>query len=127
MDSKYITCILSVFEKNRFFYNFLFFYFADVPAWLKGLRLHKYAYLFQQLTYDQMLDMGDDWLEAQNVTKGARNKIILSIKKLRERQATLRALEKVIIYSSVLVYSSCAVIFTVRQCLHPSVTQTAIS
>ena len=42
-----------------------------------------------------MLDISEEWLESQNVTKGARNKIILSIKKLRERQETLRAIEKV--------------------------------
>lgn len=34
-------------------------------------------------------------LSPQNVTKGARHKIALSIQKLRERQSVLKALEKV--------------------------------
>jgi len=37
----------------------------------------------------------DVFLFIQNVTKGARNKIILSIVKLRERQERLRIMEKV--------------------------------
>lgn len=64
----------------------------DVPAWLKSLRLHKYAHLFAHMTYEEMLDLTEDRLE--NVTKGARHKIILSIQKLKERQRTLMQLEK---------------------------------
>ncbi|XP_070578983.1 protein Smaug homolog 1-like [Ptychodera flava] len=66
----------------------------DVPAWLKSLRLHKYSALFQQMTYEEMMTLTEEKLEARNVTKGARNKIILSIRKLTERQQTLRDLEK---------------------------------
>lgn len=66
----------------------------DVPSWLKSLRLHKYAYLFAPLTYEEMLSLSEEQLETQNVTKGARHKIILSIQKLKERQEELRALEK---------------------------------
>ncbi|XP_077997423.1 protein Smaug homolog 1-like [Glandiceps talaboti] len=66
----------------------------DVPAWLKSLRLHKYSALFQQMTYEEMMSLTEEKLEAKNVTKGARNKIILSIRKLTERQQTLRELEK---------------------------------
>ncbi|XP_060592793.1 protein Smaug homolog 1-like isoform X2 [Ruditapes philippinarum] len=66
----------------------------DVPLWLKSLRLHKYAYLFQQMTYEEMMSINEDWLTHQNVTKGARNKIVLSIKKLQERQDVLRNLER---------------------------------
>ena len=33
--------------------------------WLKGLRLHKYAYLFQQMGYEDMVDVGESWLEKQ--------------------------------------------------------------
>ena len=39
--------------------------FTDVPTWLKSLRLHKYAYLFQQMTYEEMLTVSEDWLETQ--------------------------------------------------------------
>eukprot|EP00058_Branchiostoma_floridae_P025076 XP_002610566.1 hypothetical protein BRAFLDRAFT_202549 [Branchiostoma floridae] len=66
----------------------------DVPAWLKSLRLHKYAPLFSQLTYDEMMNLTEEQLEAQGVTKGARHKIVLSIQKLKERQTVLQQLEK---------------------------------
>uniref|UniRef100_A0A8C9TJ27 Sterile alpha motif domain containing 4B n=1 Tax=Scleropages formosus TaxID=113540 RepID=A0A8C9TJ27_SCLFO len=66
----------------------------DVPAWLKSLRLHKYAGLFSQMTYEEMMILTEQHLESQNVTKGARHKIALSIQKLRERQSVLKSLEK---------------------------------
>lgn len=66
----------------------------DVPSWLKSLRLHKYAALFAQMTYEEMMILTEHHLESQNVTKGARHKIALSIQKLRERQSVLRSLEK---------------------------------
>ncbi|KAK7502826.1 hypothetical protein BaRGS_00006076 [Batillaria attramentaria] len=66
----------------------------DVPVWLKTLRLHKYSYLFRQMTYEEMLSITEEWLEAQKVTKGARHKIVISIQKLRERQQQLRDFEK---------------------------------
>lgn len=69
----------------------------DVPTWLKSLRLHKYAYLFQQMTYEEMLSVSEEWLETQNVTKGARHKITLSLSKLKERQDLLRSMEKDIV------------------------------
>nr|XP_005987865.1 PREDICTED: protein Smaug homolog 2 [Latimeria chalumnae] len=66
----------------------------DVPTWLKSLRLHKYAALFSQMTYEEMMTLTEQHLESQNVTKGARHKIALSIQKLRERQGLLKTLEK---------------------------------
>nr|XP_015196593.1 PREDICTED: protein Smaug homolog 2 isoform X1 [Lepisosteus oculatus]XP_015196594.1 PREDICTED: protein Smaug homolog 2 isoform X1 [Lepisosteus oculatus]XP_015196595.1 PREDICTED: protein Smaug homolog 2 isoform X1 [Lepisosteus oculatus]XP_015196596.1 PREDICTED: protein Smaug homolog 2 isoform X1 [Lepisosteus oculatus] len=68
----------------------------DVPTWLKSLRLHKYASLFSQMTYEEMMILTEQHLESQvwNVTKGARHKIALSIQKLRERQSVLKSLEK---------------------------------
>ncbi|XP_037553638.1 protein Smaug homolog 1 [Nematolebias whitei] len=66
----------------------------DVPAWLKSLRLHKYAALFSTMTYDEMMSLTEEQLEAQKVTKGARHKIVISIQKLKERQHLLRSLEK---------------------------------
>lgn len=66
----------------------------DVPAWLKSLRLHKYVSLFAQLSYEEMLTLTDEKLAVQGVTKGARHKIILSIRKLKERYHTLCQLEK---------------------------------
>ncbi|XP_024863940.1 protein Smaug homolog 1 isoform X2 [Kryptolebias marmoratus] len=64
----------------------------DVPAWLKSLRLHKYAALFSTMTYDEMMSLTEEQLE--KVTKGARHKIVISIQKLKERQNLLRSLEK---------------------------------
>ncbi|XP_063287283.1 protein Smaug homolog 2 isoform X2 [Pelobates fuscus] len=66
----------------------------DVPTWLKSLRLHKYASLFSQMSYEEMMTLTEQHLESQNVTKGARHKIALSIQKLRERQSVLKSLEK---------------------------------
>jgi hypothetical protein len=51
--------------------------------------------LFAQLSYEEMLALTEDQLAAQGVTKGARHKIIISIRKLRERYNTLCQLEKV--------------------------------
>ncbi|XP_032221815.2 protein Smaug homolog 1 [Nematostella vectensis] len=66
----------------------------DVPMWLKSLRLHKYGSLFSQLSYEEMLNLSDEYLESKGVTKGARNKILLSTRKLQERSDTLQKLEK---------------------------------
>ncbi|XP_058803706.1 protein Smaug homolog 1 [Phymastichus coffea] len=66
----------------------------DVPAWLKTLRLHKYSYLFTNLSYEDMLDLTEEKLAEQGVTKGARHKLALSILKLQQRYHTLLDLEK---------------------------------
>lgn len=66
----------------------------DVPLWLKSLRLHKYAALFSTMSYEEMLGLTEEQLEAQKVTKGARHKIVISVQKLKERQNQLRSLEK---------------------------------
>nr|CAG4641703.1 EOG090X06H8 [Eurycercus lamellatus] len=69
----------------------------DVPSWLKGLRLHKYAHLFSLMTYDEMLALTEEQLELQGVTKGARHKIALSIQRLRDRPTLLAQLEKEVV------------------------------
>ncbi|KOX80869.1 Protein Smaug like protein 1 [Melipona quadrifasciata] len=66
----------------------------DVPSWLKTLRLHKYSYLFVTLNYEEMLQLTEEQLAEQGVTKGARHKLALSIAKLQQRYATLLNLEK---------------------------------
>ncbi|KAK1150448.1 hypothetical protein AOXY_G34116 [Acipenser oxyrinchus oxyrinchus] len=73
-----------------------------VPAWLKSLRLHKYAALFSTMTYDEMMSLTERQLESQNVTKGARHKIVISIQKLKERHMVLRSLEKDVLEGVVL-------------------------
>ncbi|CAH0726822.1 unnamed protein product, partial [Brenthis ino] len=62
---------------------------STVAQWLKSLRLHKYVWLFTNVTYEQMMAMDDKYLEKLGVTKGARHKILLSIKKLSERGSAL--------------------------------------
>lgn len=64
----------------------------DVPVWLKNLRLHKYATLLLSKSYEELMNIDDDQLELWNVTKGARNKILVSVQKLRERPTELRRL-----------------------------------
>lgn len=67
---------------------------SDVPSWLKTLRLHKYSYLFVTLSYEEMLQLTEEQLAEQGVTKGARHKLALSIAKLQQRYTTLLNLEK---------------------------------
>jgi len=66
----------------------------DVPIWLKSLRLHKYSHIFQDMTYEEMLELTEDYLEKKEVTKGARKKIIVCIQKIKDRKKTLILLEK---------------------------------
>lgn len=65
----------------------------NIGQWLKSLRLHKYVWLFTNLTYEEMLDMTEDYLQNLGVTKGARHKLVLCIQKLRERLTLLKQIE----------------------------------
>ncbi|XP_062708262.1 protein Smaug-like isoform X1 [Aedes albopictus] len=67
---------------------------SSIAHWLKSLRLHKYVWLFSNLTYEQMMDMTEEYLANLGVTKGARHKLVLCIHKLRERYSVLLRLEK---------------------------------
>lgn len=64
----------------------------NIEKWLKSLRLHKYTNLFKKLTYEQMLELQESFLIGANVTKGARNKMLVSIKKLHLRRERLLSL-----------------------------------
>ncbi|XP_026330846.1 protein Smaug [Hyposmocoma kahamanoa] len=64
---------------------------STVAQWLKSLRLHKYVWLFTNISYEQMMAMDEKYLEKSGVTKGARHKILVSIKKLGEREAAVAA------------------------------------
>ncbi|XP_074789437.1 protein Smaug homolog 2-like [Athene noctua] len=66
----------------------------DVPSWLKSLGLQKYTALFSQMTYEEMMTLTEHHLESQNVPRGARQRILLSIQKLRERPRIFKAMEK---------------------------------
>lgn len=65
-----------------------------VGAWLKKLRLHKYAYIFENFTFDGMMDITDEFLEKLTVTQGARTKLVNSIQKLKERYTRLSQAEQ---------------------------------
>lgn len=45
------------------YFCLLLLVFVDISLWLKSLRLHKYAHLFQNMTYEEMLNLNDEWLE----------------------------------------------------------------
>ncbi|CAG9788216.1 unnamed protein product [Diatraea saccharalis] len=66
---------------------------STVTQWLKSLRLHKYVWLFTNISYEQMMAIDEKYLEELGVTKGARHKLLLSIKKLNERASILEAVE----------------------------------
>ncbi|CAG7838433.1 unnamed protein product [Allacma fusca] len=66
----------------------------DVPAWLKSLRLHKYSFLFAHICFEEMMELTEECLETQGVTKGARHKIVLSIAKLRDRASHLKQIHE---------------------------------
>lgn len=65
---------------------------GNIAVWLKSLRLHKYMWLFTNVTYEQMMDMTEEHLENLGVTKGARHKLVLCIQKLAERVLLLTQL-----------------------------------
>uniref|UniRef100_A0AAG5DF50 Protein Smaug n=1 Tax=Anopheles atroparvus TaxID=41427 RepID=A0AAG5DF50_ANOAO len=67
---------------------------SSIAHWLKSLRLHKYVWLFSNLTYDKMLGITEEYLQSLGVTKGARHKLAICIQKLKERYGTLLQLEK---------------------------------
>lgn len=43
---------------------------TDVPSWLKSLRLHKYAALFSQMSYEEMMTLTEQHLESQVELRG---------------------------------------------------------
>ncbi|KAJ8945428.1 hypothetical protein NQ318_009884 [Aromia moschata] len=65
----------------------------SIVSWLKSLRLHKYSWVFNNLTYSQMINLTEDTLQGIGITKGARHKLLLSIAKLKERSSMLTELE----------------------------------
>lgn len=70
---------------------------ANIPMWLKSLRLHKYQWVFTNMNYEEMLGVTEPYLESLNITKGARNKLALSIGKLKDRFNHLNMLEQQLI------------------------------
>ncbi|XP_076250898.1 sterile alpha motif domain containing protein 4 smaug isoform X2 [Rhynchophorus ferrugineus] len=65
----------------------------SILSWLKSLRLHKYSWIFNNLTPSQMLNLTEEHLIEVGVTKGARHKLLISLDKLKERKKLLDDLE----------------------------------
>ncbi|ENN76387.1 hypothetical protein HUJ04_009134 [Dendroctonus ponderosae] len=65
----------------------------SVLAWLKSMRLHKYSWLFHDLTVNQMMNLSEEYLIEAGVTKGARQKMLLNLEKLKNRKKLLSDLE----------------------------------
>eukprot|EP00047_Mylnosiga_fluctuans_P006025 m.244318 g.244318 ORF g.244318 m.244318 type:complete len:650 (-) comp14431_c0_seq1:192-2141(-) len=64
--------------------------FHKVKHWLKGLRLHKYYRLFEQMTYLHMIRLTSDDLERLGIAaRGARTKMLKSIELLRLRNESV--------------------------------------
>lgn len=62
---------------------------SQMHTWLKTLRLHKYAKIFENVTYEQMIVLTDEDLQRLGVSAtGARTKMLKSIEALRMRNAS---------------------------------------
>lgn len=71
---------------------------ADVPIWLKRLRLHKYNGIIADLTYTELMNLNEGQLDKMGVTKGARfvKKKFLKkgVSRAREERKELRCTEQ---------------------------------
>ena len=67
---------------------------SSIGLWLKSLRLHKYIELFKNMTYEEMLQISEEFLQSLGVTKGASHKLALCIEKLKERPLHLAKMEQ---------------------------------
>jgi hypothetical protein len=58
----------------------------DIPAWLRGLRLHKYTQCFEGLTWEEIVVLDDAALEAKGVAAlGARRRLLRTFEHVRKR------------------------------------------
>lgn len=92
---------LDEYKPNFINFNTFSIGMGNIGQWLKSLRLHKYIWLFSNITYEQMLDINETYLEREGVTKGARNKLVLCIQKLKDRSKILAQYIKDILSSQV--------------------------
>lgn len=74
-----------------------------VSRWLHYLKLHKYQWFFNELSYLEIEFIDEDNIEGfiakvnrNSITKGAQKKICISTKALRDRQQKLKDLSLVI-------------------------------
>jgi hypothetical protein len=58
----------------------------DIPAWLRGLRLHKYTQCFEGLTWEEIVVLDDATLETKGVVAlGARRRLLRTFDHVRKR------------------------------------------
>jgi len=58
----------------------------DIPAWLRGLRLHKYTQCFEGLTWEEIVVLDDATLETKGVAAlGARRRLLRTFDHVRKR------------------------------------------
>lgn len=58
----------------------------DIPAWLRGLRLHKYTSCFDGLTWQEVIALDDAALEARGVAAlGARRRLLRTFEHARKK------------------------------------------
>lgn len=58
---------------------------ANIPRWLKSLRLHKYTWVFENVSYETMLTFTEEYFKSLSITEGAARKLNLCIEKLKSR------------------------------------------
>ncbi|QSL64524.1 hypothetical protein MERGE_001825 [Pneumocystis wakefieldiae] len=57
----------------------------DIPAWLRGLRLHKYSDNLGSMNWKELIEMTDEQLEMKGVSAlGARRKLLKSFDQIKE-------------------------------------------
>lgn len=66
---------------------------CNIPQWLKSLRLHKYTYVFNNMTYERMFTLTEDYLKSMSITQGASRKLANCIEKLKTRCEILEQAE----------------------------------
>lgn len=66
---------------------------SNIFKWLKSLRLHKYNWVFEGVSYDKMFTFTEDYLKSLGITQGASHKLALCIEKLKTRNETMKQID----------------------------------
>ncbi len=66
---------------------------GNIKAWLKSLRLHKYTWVFDNVSYEKMFTFTEDYLKSLSITQGASHKLAICIEKLSTRAEVLKQVE----------------------------------
>lgn len=69
---------------------------GNIRKWLKSLRLHKYGWVFDCVSYETMFSFDEEHLERLGITQGARTKLANCIAKLTTRYETMKQIELIL-------------------------------